>query len=515
MSPLTRRSFFKQSAALAAIAGAQPAGARQSPAFEPNWESLAGYKCPDWFRDAKFGIWAHWSAQCVPEQGDWYARQMYIEGNPDYRYQCAHYGHPSKVGFKDIDRIWTAARWDPQRLISRYKAAGARYFVALANHHDNFDTWNSKHQPWNAVRIGPKRDIVGTWERAARAHGLRFGVTVHCARTWSWFEVAQGADKQGPLAGVPYDGVLRRDQGEGAWWNGLDPQDLYAQNHAVGAPPDAAYCRKFGLRVTDLIDSYHPDLLYFDDSVLPLNGISDVGLKLAAHFYNDSVRRNGSLQAVMNCKDLNPEQARCMVHDFERGRSAEIVPYPWQTDTCIGEWHYRRSLYENHRYKTPEQVVRMLVDIISKNGNLLLNIPVRGDGTIDPDEEAFVDAMTAWMKANSEAIHGTRPWRLSGEGPVKIRGGGFSEGGEERLSEHDFRFVAKGSTLYATAFGWPATGAYTIRTLASGGGPVVRSVRMLGTRAQLKWQQGADGLVVNVPEKMPCDHAWTLRLETA
>ena len=391
--------------------------------FKPDWDSLKQYQCPDWFRDAKFGIWAHWSAQCVPEQGDWYARRMYVKGDPDYRYQCDHYGHPSKVGFKDIDNLWHAEHWDPEKLIGLYKRAGAKYFVALANHHDNFDCYDSKYQPWNSVKIGPKKDIVGTWAKAARDAGLRFGVTVHAARAWNWFEPAQGADKDGPLAGVPYDGKLTKADGKGTWWEGLDPQDLYAQNHAPGQKPDAAYCTKFYNRTIDLINKYQPDLLYFDDDYtntgLPLyDADPTVGLQIAAHYYNSNRQQHdGKLEAVLNAKKVSPDKRGCVVLDIERGGARDLQPQPWQTDTCIGDWHYERAIAERHGYKKSGAVLRTLADIVSKNGNLLLNIPVRGDGTIDDDEVKFLEEMAAWMDVNGEAIFGTRPWAVYGEGP--------------------------------------------------------------------------------------------------
>ncbi len=530
MMPMSRRKLLKTgAAAVAGIAAAQGAESRTVTAFQPTWESLQQYQCPDWFRDAKFGIWAHWTAQCVPEQGDWYARRMYEEGNPAYKYHVAHYGHPSKVGFKEIDLIWHAEHWDPERLIQLYKRAGAKYFVALANHHDNFDCFDSKYQPWNSTRIGPKKDIVGTWARVARKHGLRFGITCHASRAWSWFEVAQGADKTGPMAGVPYDGKLTKEQGRGQWWEGLDPQDLYAQNHAPGkrlewdwnaskgsSVPDKAYCEKFYNRTIDLIDKYHPDLLYFDDNVLPLYPISDAGLRIAAYYYNANMKRHGGgLEAVLTGKNLNEQQRQALVWDFERGRSSAIEPRPWQTDTCIGDWHYRRSLYEEHRYKTVEQVVRMLADIVSKNGTLLLNIPVRGDGTIDSDEENFLEGMAAWMDVNHEAIYNTRPWFVSGEGPVQVKGGGFSEGGEDKLTAEDFRFTTRGNTLYAIAMGWPEGGKYTVRSLAAGAPGVkgkVESVELLGARGNLPFARTAEGLVVTLPSKRPCEHAWVLKI---
>ena len=517
---LSRRKFIQNGAAAAAglalwkmADNGAEAAALESGSFQPNWESLGHYQCPEWFRDAKFGIWAHWTAQCVPEQGDWYARQMYQEGNPDYEYQVAHYGHPSKVGFKDIDHLWQAEHWNPEKLIGLYKAAGAQYFVALANHHDNFDNWNSRYQPWNSVALGPKKDIVGTWAKEARKRGMRFGVTVHAARTWDWFDVSHGSDKTGPLAGVPYDGDLTQADGKGHWWEGYDPADLYGPAGTARTPEaHAAYETKFYNRVMDLVDQHHPDLLYFDDGEPP----TAHGLEIAANYYNKNRQwHQGKLEAVMNVKDGSPNVKQSMVLDYERGRSDQIAEHPWQTDTCIGDWHYRRSLYENHQYKTPDQVVKMLVDIVAKNGNLLLNIPVRGDGTIDPDEVAFLEGMAAWMAVNSEAIFATRPWKISGEGPAKVRGGGFSEGGEERLTAKDFRFTTKGNALYATALGWPDDGRYVVTTLAAGAPGIVgkvKNVTLLGSPEKPAWAQTAEGLVVTLPARKPCDHAFVLKI---
>ncbi len=521
---LTRRKFLTTSAAtVAALAfwklGSRPADADASTAvivpgpFKPAWDSLAQYQCPEWFRDAKFGIWAHWTAQCVPEQGDWYARQMYFQGNGDYNYQVEHYGHPSKVGFKDIDRIWHAENWNPEHLLDLYVAAGAKYFVSLANHHDNFDNWNSKYQTWNSVALGPKKDIVGTWAKAARRRGLRFGVTVHAARTWDWFDVSHGADANGPLAGVPYDGNLTKADGKGQWWDGLDPAELYGPAGAARTDAaHAAYELKFYNRVMDLVDTHQPDLLYFDDGEPP----TSYGLDIAANYYNKNrTWHGGKLDAILNVKDGSANVKQSMVLDYERGRSDAISPHPWQTDTCIGNWHYQRSLYENHQYKSTRQVVRMLVDIVAKNGNLLLNIPLRGDGTIDPDELAFLQGMAAWMKVNSEAIFATRPWKIPGEGPVKVRGGGFSEGGEDQLTEKDFRFTTKGNILYATAFGWPDDGKLTVRTLAQNAPGLVgriQTVSLLGSPEKLAFSQTEGGLIVTLPAQKPCDHAYALKI---
>ena len=266
------------------------AGLAGSGPFRPTWESLDQYECPEWYRDAKFGIWNHWSPQCVAEDGDWYARNAYVDDQPQHRYHLEHYGHPSKFGYKDLCAQWTLLNWQPEQLMDLYSSAGARLFIALANHHDGFDAWNSRHQPWNAQNVGPRRDVIGTWAKAARDRGMKFGVTVHQARNWWWFQVAHGADRTGPLAGVPYDGRLTLSDGKGQWWEGLDPQLLYGPKHPADALPDASYVKNFYDRTRDLIDQHDPDLLYFDDSLLPLGW---AGMAIGAYFYNHRLARHG------------------------------------------------------------------------------------------------------------------------------------------------------------------------------------------------------------------------------
>jgi alpha-L-fucosidase len=506
--------------------------------FKADWKSLQQYQCPEWFRDAKFGIWAHWSAQCVPEQGDWYARYMYEPGNPIYEYHLTNYGHPSKFGFKDIDNLWHAENWNPEKLMSLYKKAGAKYFVALANHCDNFDCFDSSYQPWNSVRVGPHKDIVGGWAKVARAAGLRFGVSVHSSHAWSWLEPAQGADKEGPLAGIPYDGKLTKADGKGQWWEGLDPQDLYAQNHQPGTNfdwywdakkgssiPDQAYCDKYYNRSADLINKYHPDLVYYDDSPIPLWPISNVGLEVSAHYYNSSIKwHGGKNEAVLTGKNLEPDQERCLVHDMERGKMPGIDPIPWQTDSCIGNWHYKRELFDKHEYKKAAEVIPMLTDIVSKNGNLLLNIPVRGDGSIDADEIAFLKEMASWMEVNHEGIFSTRPWAVFGEGPSTMadNGTGVSEGqadvAKSPFTAQDIRFTQSkdGKTLYAFALGWPADSRLVIKSLAANGSLYsgeIGSVHLLGVRGKLKYVRDESGLTVALPEKKPCDYVYAIKIQ--
>jgi alpha-L-fucosidase len=504
--------------------------------FQPTWESLAaGYQIPDWYRDAKFGIWAHWGPQCQPEMGDWYAQKMYQYGGPIYKFHCEKYGHPSKFGFKDVINEWKADKWEPERLIALYKKAGAKFFAAMANHHDNMDMWDSTYQPWNSVAVGPKKNIVAGWAKATREAGLRFAISCHGDRSWDWMQVAQGSDREGPLAGVPYDGLLTKADGKGKWWDGLDPQDLYAQYHIRGrygwnlspqgdntVPVDKAFIEKFFNRTIDLIDKYKPDLLYFDDTILPIYPSSDIGLRIAAYLYNTNVARNGGkLEAVMTGKGLKTEQQRrALVNDVERGVASGGETFPWQTDTCIGDWHYNRGVFEQHRYKTSMQVVQMLIDIVSKNGNLMLSVPVRGDGTIDEDEVKVVEGIGKWMEPNGEAIYATRPWKVYGEGPSTIAGnqarGQFGGSRDVRAyTAEDFRFTAKGDTVYAFMMAWPEAGKATLKTLAQGSEHFpkdVARVEMLGASGPLPFTRDATGLVVTLPQTKPNDYAYALKI---
>jgi alpha-L-fucosidase len=486
--------------------------------FEPTWESLQQYQVPEWFRDAKFGVWAHWGPQCQPEQGDWYARGMYQKDSTQYRSHMERYGDPAKFGFKDVINSWKAEKFSPDELVALYKRAGAQYFFAMANHHDNMDLWDSKYQPWNSVATGPKKDLIDGWAKAARANGLKFGVSMHAAHAWTWYEPAQD-----------FDGKLTRADGAGQWWEGLDPMnDLYCQSHprsrasdrsntihsqwnwgSGASTPDQPYCDKFYNRAVNLINKHQPDLLYFDDTALPLWPVSDAGLKIAAHYYNSNMQRNGGkLEAVLFGKVLDEQQRKCMVWDIERGQSAGIEPLPYQTDTCIGSWHYDRGVYDRNRYKSAATVIRMLVDIVSKNGCLLLNVPVRGDGTIDEKERAIVEGITAWMDVNRESIVGTRPWKVCGEGPqlaaaAPITAQGFNEGRGKPFTAEDIRYTVKGKTLYATVMGNP-TREVTLKSLGTGAKLLdgsVGSIEMLGSDEKLKWARSEQSVIIEAPRQ--------------
>ena len=502
--------------------------------WAPTVESLSAWECPEWFRDAKFGIWAHWGPQCEPEDGDWYARNMYIEGSGQYKYNIDTRDHPSRWGFKDWINEWKAENWDPDALVKLYKEAGARYFFTLANHHDNFDLFDSKYQSWNSVALGPKKDIVGGWAEACRKYGLRLGVSVHAAHAWSWYETSRGADTKGPLAGVPYDGVLTKEDGVGTWWEGLDPQELYEQRHPLSpnnrswdweedkvTTPDQAFCDKIYNRTVQLINDYNPDVVYFDDTYLPLWPVSDAGLKILAHGYNKSAERNGGKsQIVFTGKVLTDWQKKTLLWDVERGAPDAIQELPWQTCTCIGEWHYNKHVYYEDRYKSSADVISMLVDVVSKNGNLLLSVPLRGDGTPDPTEIKIVKQIGAWMQINSESIYDTRPWVIYGEGPTAeaanpINAQGFNEG-RQKYSAKDIRFNRKGDkVLYVTLLGVPEED-ITVKALGSNtaqNSRKIKNITMLGSAEKVVWTQAKDGLSIACPASAPAEEAVVFKVE--
>lgn len=431
--------------------------------------------------------------------GDWYARGMYEPGNKHYKYHLEHYGHPSEFGYKDILPLWKAEKWDPDRLMNLYKKAGAKYFVSMGTHHDNFFLWNSKLHRWNAVNMGPHRDVVGEWQKAAHKYGLKFGVSEHLGASFTWFQASHGSDKEGPKAGVPYDGANPQ-------W-----QDLY---HFPAQPGDTEWYSKdprwqqqWFNEIRELVDNYHPDLLYSDGGV-PFG--NEVGLSLIAHLYNDSAARHrGRVQVVYNCKQ---KSAGGWVEDLERGIMPRIDPYPWQTDTSIGDWFYDR----NWKFRPVRWVIHRLVDNVSKNGNLLLNIVQRPDGSLDPEVEQMLAQLAEWSHIHGEAIFGTRPWQVYGESSVKVKGGHFAE--DFKYSAREIRFTTKGATLYALALGWPEDGKLVIRSLAKPAGSEVnriRQVKLLGYSGKLDWRQTPESLVVTLPEKQISEFTTALKITGA
>ena len=508
MKPMCLAKIVLAAAVTLASSSALVAAEAESPAkldlpvaagpFKPALESLTNYSCPDWFRDAKFGIWAHWGPQAVPMDGDWYARGIYEPGNKHYKYHTNHYGHPSEFGYKDIIPLWKAEKWDPDRLMQLYKKAGAKYFVSMGSHHDNFFLWNSKLHQWNAANMGPKRDVVGDWQKAAQKNGLRFGVSEHLGASFTWFQSSHRSDKAGPKAGVPYDGANSN------YW------DLY---HFPAEPGDTGWYSKnpkwhqqWYNEIKELVDNYHPDLLYTDGGVA-FGRDHLVGLSMIAHLYNqDAARHGGKSEAIYNCKQKSEGR---WVEDLERGIMPKIEPYPWQTDTSIGDWFYNRDW----KFRPVSWVIHMLVDNVSKNGNLLLNVVQRPDGSLDPEVEQMLEQLAAWNAIHSEAIFGTRPWLVYGESAVKVKGGNFKEDFKYNASE--IRFTTKGATLYATALGWPADGHLVIRSLAKPDGANVNNITaisLLGYDGKIEWKQTAESVVVTLPAQKISEFTAALKI---
>ena len=510
---MTRREAVRIAAATATVA--RFAQAQTGPAIAPGpfqgtRTSLKTYRVPDWFRDAKFGIWAHWGPQSAAEYGDWYARNMYIEGHRQYKYHVQKYGHPSKFGFKDLIRTWKAERFDPEQLMALYKKAGAKYFVSMGVHHDNFDLWNSKLNEWNSVKMGPRRDIVGLFRKAALANGLKFGVSEHLAVSYHWFQTSHGADKEGEFKGVPYDGA--------------NPayRSLYHETHQApqrlwdetGVPE--RWKEHYFQRIRDLIDNYEPDLMYTDGPIF----FEQWGLALTAHHYNRIAKKyGGRVEAVWANKGKTDCVNGTCVLDLERGVVDRIWDDPWQTDTCVGHWHYDKEA----TYKSPKIVIDMLVDIVSRNGNLLLNFPLPASGMLDEQELRILDELARWMAVNGEAIYGTRPWKLFGEGPAlgqpaagqgqsdHHQAGAFNERNRKPLTAADIRYTKKGETLYAFAMGRPE-GQVIMPALAEGKAGRVRNVELVGASGKLSWNQSGTGLTVQMPASLPAEHAVALKI---
>jgi len=456
--------------------------------------------------------------------GDWYARHMYIQGHPQNLYHVRHYGHPSEFGYKDIVNLWKAERFDPESLMDLYKKAGARYFVGQAMHHDHFFNYPSKLNRFNSVAMGPEKDITGLWKAAAKNEGMPFGLTEHLGATFSWWRTNKWSDSYGPYAGVPYDG------------NDPEYRDFYLDNqeHVVEGEdrsytaarpwytPNATF-RDYWLEVMkEVIDLYEPDLLYSDgalpfgagnphqpgvDASLPGDPEFRHGLEAVAYLYNTSVRKHGENRAVYNQKDRRPEIYRVGVLDIEKSQLTGINPEPWQTDTCIGNWFYD----VRQEFKRPAHVIEMLIDIVAKNGSMLLNILQRPDGSIDDETRFLLDELAGWFAIAGEAIHGTRPWRSFGEGDSRVVAKGFTEE-QVPWNTSDIRFTTKGRTLYAFLMSAPENRVAVVKSLRPE--EKVAAVRLLGS-GECRYSQAFGTLTVELPQELPTAYTNVLAVDLA
>ena len=467
--------------------------------FRPDWESLQKYEVPEWYKDAKFGIFIHWGAYSVPAfSSEWYPRNMYEPGFDAYKHHIATYGPQDKFGYKDFIPMFKAERFDPSAWAELFKKAGAKYVVPVAEHHDGFAMYDSGLSDWTAAKMGPHRDVIGDLSKAVRAEGLHFGVSSH--RVEHDFFLGVGRK-------IPSD---VNDPQYAAFYG---PAQVGVINWGTPVGNDFTYvspewANDWLARGVELVDKYHPDIVYFDWWIGQASIRTNLS-KFAAFYYNSSLKY-GDHVGVINYKDY-AMQEHSAVLDLERGQLGDIRPLYWQTDTSVSNksWGY----IKDDTFKSPEFVVHQLIDIVSKNGNLLLNIGPRSDGTIPDEVQQVLLDVGVWLNVNGEAIYGTRPWRIYGEGPTKVAAGSFHDTDTTRYTAEDFRFTTKGNVLYAIGLGWPTNGEAIIHSLASTvGTEQVRSVTLLGSDAKLQFDQRTDGLHVRVPAEAPAKYAYTLRV---
>lgn len=457
--------------------------------FAPNWASLHEHKDPEWFRDAKFGIYTHWGPVTVgsaesPGDAEWYGRQMYQPDHPAFQYHRKTFGDQHTVGFKDIIPKFTGEKFDPGHWADIFARAGAKFAGPVAVHHDNFALWNSSLTRWNSVAMGPHRDVVGELEKAYRERGMRFITTFHHGFAWKYYEPS-----------FAYDGA--------------DPQfaDLYTEAHKPGTPPSRHFMDKWLAEVYEVLESYKPDLIYFDfefyEVITP-----EYQKKLFAAAYDWAARNQREICVTQKDRAIHEHTG---ILDFERGREDRITPYPWLDDTATGPWFYVAA----EKIKTVPYTIGILVDIVAKNGCMMLDIGPKADGTLPEKSVKLLLGIGDWLKANGEAIYGTRPWIVYGEGPTKnSAGASFSEQKDQPYTGQDIRFTTKGEALYATLMGWPGS-EITISSVKPGTelwfGRIQR-VKLLATGQDLKWSQGEEGLRVQLPDANTGQPAYVLKI---
>lgn len=519
--------------------------------FEPTWESIEkNYPGePDWLRDAKFGIWVHFGPQAAGESGDWYARNLYKSDNKAYQNHLKKYGHPSESGYKEVLRDWNPKNLNPERLAKIYKDAGARFLMIQGVHHDNYDLWNSKYQPWNSVNIGPKRDLIGEWAKACKAVGMRYGVTFHHEYTWWWWQTAFGSDKEGSKKGISYDGNLTLPDSKGKWWEGYDPKMLYGidlreykgveQNaNTDWSPPPAGifgnhleyakwYTTNWALRMMDVVKKYDPDFIYTDGTVQgPFTGDgTGTGIKtnamqsVMADFYNTSLQRRGKVNTFSIVKFRNKTNGTVNTEEF--GIPSEIKKdQPWIAEAPVGDWFYAPDFtYDSG------MMIRYIIEAIARDGNAAICISLLPDGSINKESQKMLKEVGNWMRINGEGVYGSHAWKIPAEGELVNGKLKMLPGGKLGKSQAEFKFDAqdirftlgKNNKLYAFCMNVPAPNAQIkIKSLGTDGKyyeKKIESVKLLGYKGKLKWTQVADSLVITCPESMPFSTATVFEIQ--
>jgi alpha-L-fucosidase len=467
--------------------------------YRPDWESLRHYEVPDWYKDAKFGIFIHWGVYSVPAFGsEWYPRQMYQQGSEEYKHHLATYGSPAKFGYKDFIPRFTAEHFDPNQWADLFKAAGAKYVVPVFEHHDGFAMYNSGLSDWTVVKMGPRRDVYAELAAALRQRGLRLGASSH--RIEHDFFLDGGRKIESDVN----DPQFAAFYGPAHTW--LDGKKTLLEDFTYVSD---AYLDDWLARDTEIVEKYSPDIMYFDWWIGHPRARAQVA-KFAAFYYNRAASQNKV--PVINYK-LSAMEEHSAVLDLERGQLSGIRPLYWQTDTSISNksWGY----IENDSFKSAETIVDQLVDIVSKNGNLLLNVGPRSDGTIPEQIQSTLRDVGSWLSVNGEAIYGTRPWSKFGEGPTAVVAGQFHDTDTKSYTPQDFRFTTKGDSLYAIELGWPDSGEAVIQSLkeAALSGSKITAVTLLGHSAPLHYELKADGLHIQLPAQAPGKYAYSFKID--
>ncbi len=465
--------------------------------FQPTWASITNtFQTPKWYQDAKFGLFIHWGAYAVPAFGsEWYPRDMYVQGSKEFKHHVATYGPQSQFGYKEFFQSFKAEKFDATAWAKLFKEAGVKYVVPVAEHHDGFPMYDSDLTDWTAKKLGPQRDVIAEEAKAFRKAGIVFGASSHRAEHWFFFD-----------GGMYFDSDVR------------DPRfaDLYGPavnkrtSESQAEPPSKEFLDDWLLRSCEIVDKYRPEVLYFDWWIC--QPVFQPYLKtFAAYYYNRGVE--WKKQVAINFKEWEgisyPRGSG--VFDMERGAASDIQPALWQTCTSVSRnsWGY----ITNHIYKDTGEIVDELVDVVSKNGTLLLNIGPKADGTIPEREQQMLREIGAWLKINGEAIYGTRPWVKFGEGPTQTAAGSFTDKQTKpEFTAEDIRFTTRGRTLYALALAWPENRKLVVKSLA---GQTFKHVNLLGHKGRLSWQSRTEGLIVTLPERSPCDFAATLKIQLA
>ncbi len=471
--------------------------AKQGP-FRPDWPSLERYTIPDWYQDAKFGIFLHWGVYAVPAFGnEWYPRNMYGQGRPEYQHQIENHGPETAFGYKDYIPLFQAQHFDPNAWARLFEQSGAKYVIPVAEHHDGFAMYDSDLSVWTAARMGPKRDTVGELAAAVRAQGLHFGVSTH--RIEHYFFMNGGREHPSDVQDARY----------AAFYGPAHAGVTDRNGQKWAAHPDGAFLDDWLARTAEIVNKYRPDVVYFDWWI-NTKEVAPYLQRFASFYYNEAAARHAT--AVIDYKNTAfPEGAAVL--DIERGQLEAPRKLFWQTDTSISvkSWGY----VENDTFRSPESLIGELVDVVSKNGALLLNIGPKPDGTI-PDQAAQILAkIGTWLAVNGEAIYGTRPWSTFGEGPTRVEGGAFHDAATAPYSSQDIRFTTKGKTLYAIALGWPADGKLTVKSLAKdapGLATEIRHVDLLGSQRPIEWTRDATGLKLQLPSKRVGEYAYVFKI---